>query len=175
MSTAEIMKCQFSDFLKYLSATSTASRSCNYSAIFFNIPIYSQIFICNTNRTNLSISRNSPSVMSQLGLFILTACSGIFIYQFVIYQVQSYLIQDCATPIFRRSWTLKIKDIFWVKILCCHISGNLLLLHPEKSLQVLVGTLPGLDDCLCHRINVSLKLFFLYSLRGFLVFIYSTL
>ena len=27
------------------------------------------------------------SVMSQLGLFIVTACSGIFIYQFVIYQV----------------------------------------------------------------------------------------
>jgi len=29
---------------------------------------------------------NLSSVMSQLGLFILTACSGIFIYQFVIYQ-----------------------------------------------------------------------------------------
>merc|ERR1712226_1537625 len=30
---------------------------------------------------------NLSSVMSQLGMFILTACSGIFIFQFVIYQV----------------------------------------------------------------------------------------
>merc|ERR1719264_1908919 len=29
---------------------------------------------------------NLSSVMSQLGLFIVTACSGIFIYQFIIYQ-----------------------------------------------------------------------------------------
>merc|ERR1719204_1885653 len=35
----------------------------------------------------------------------------------------------------------------------CNLSGNLPLLHPEKPVQVLVGTLPGLDDCLCHRIN----------------------
>ena len=153
MSTAEIIKCQSSDIIKYLSVISTASRSCNYPPIFSYILKYFQIFICSTNRTNLTQlpQRNVPTrplhTHRLLGHFHLPICnlSGTIIF---------YL-----TAIFGRSWTLKMKTIISVKILCCHISGNLLLLHPEKPVQVLVGTLPGLDDCLCHRINVRFKHF----------------
>ena len=109
MSTAEIIKCQSSDIIKYLSAISTASRSCNYPPIFSYILKYFQIFICSTNRTNLTQlpQRNVPTrplhTHRLLGHFHLPICnlSGTIIF---------YL-----TAIFGRSWTLKIKTIFCVK------------------------------------------------------------
>ena len=42
-------------------------------------------------------------------------------------------------------------------------SGNILLLHPQKSVQVLVGPFPSLDDCIRHRVNVSFSLFLLFA------------
>ena len=97
------------------------------------------------------------SVMSQLGLFIVTACSGIFIYQFVIYQVWNhykcfFICQDYKMRYARDAYKSK-----------SNTSGNILLLHPQKSVQVLVGPFPSLDDCIRHRVNVSFSLFLLFA------------
>ena len=44
----------------------------------------------------------------------------------------------------------------------CH-AIDLFCLCPQEPLQVLVGTLPGLDDRIRHGFDVSLPVFFLFS------------
>jgi hypothetical protein len=76
---------------------------------------------------------NLGSVMSQLGLFIVTVCSGIFIYQFTILQVLKI--------------NLSCSNFF--------ISGNILCVCTEKPFQVLVGSFSSMDDSFCYSFNVS--------------------
>ena len=88
MSTAETIKNQSADILKYLSKTPSASISRNYSPLFSNILKYSQIFICNANCINLTQlpQRNVPTrplhTHRLLGHFHLPICylSGTIIH-----------------------------------------------------------------------------------------------
>ena len=51
---------------------------------------------------------NLGSVMSQLGLFIFTVCSGIFVYQFTILQVRRLTDLESLETILFRLFTLSL-------------------------------------------------------------------